>query len=232
MQATADQPGIDVEELQGRNWQDVLDRFTHDMDPWSIDILTLADRFREYIETLDERNLEIPARMIFVCAALLRMKVDLMQDAQQEEDETRDFEEQDFEDSEGWERSLRIPEQTLEPPVQNHPKRRVGLDELKDALEQAMDIKQRRAKRQLERREDEFIDIEEDDISDKLDQLMDRLEGFFQDQGGVSFEDVLERRDREERIEKFIHLLHLETDEKIQCKQEEFFGDLTIHPAE
>ncbi len=232
-QATTE-TGFRVEELEGRNWESVIDRFTQDMDPWSVDILTLAERYKNYLERMEDLDLEIPARLIVVCAALLKLKVELMQEARDEPRQEHDdmVMEEAWEEESTWQDEIEVPDRTLEPPVKNNPRRRVSLDELKDALEKAVNIQEQRRERQLEREDEEFLEIEEKDITDKLEMLMDRLTGMFSSSDKIPFEQILEQKNREEKIEKFTHILHLETDDKIRCKQDEFFGDIEIYPAD
>jgi len=130
-----------------------------------------------------------------------------------------------------------VPDEALKPAVDRRAKRRVSLKELKGALEKAMKIQQRRRKRRhkrLERQEEqEFIDMPEEDISERLDQLMERLTAVFENEDdAVSFVEMVDQKNREDKLETFRHLLHLETDEKIRCQQEEFFGDIEIKPGE
>lgn len=230
---------ITVEQLQHNDWESVLDRFTEDMDPWAIDIVELADRYREYIQRRERMDLEVPARMVVVCSVLLKVKVRRMHEAEKDEPEEPPEEEfhedemdEDWEDD--WEQDLAVPETTLEPPVKQMPERRVSLDELKDALESAVSTHKRRKQRRRQRRQQEdesFIEIKENNIQDKLDSLMDRLTDFFsRGSDRLTFDTVLEQDTDDERIEKFVHLLHLETEEKIRCRQEEFFGEIEILP--
>ncbi len=227
------------EKLHSKNWRQIVDRFSQDMDPWAVDIVKIAERFRKYLERLERLNLEIPARMMFICAFLLRMKTDMMSDTNQEEqpDDFEDHEEfeefeQDFVEEE---ESIEVPEENVRPKIKKRPVRRVSVDELKEALDKALEIQKKRKKRREERfkNQEEFIDLDSRDISDKLDELMNRLEDFFEAEGEtIHFEKILEERNKEEKLEKFSHILHLETDEKIMCKQEEFFGDIKISPLE
>jgi len=225
-----------LDQLQGRDWEDTLEQFTEDMDPWAIDIVELADRYKSYLDRMDRLDLEIPGRMAVVCATLLRMKTHIMRGLDEDEPDRREEVLEEIEEShDEWMDEIKIPETTIDPPVKNRPQRRVSLDELKDALDRAMDIQEKRQERQQVRREDsaDFLDIEAKDIQEKLDGLMDRLQTFFsRSSDGVRFEEVLERRDQEERIDTFIQILHLETDDEIRCKQEEFFGDIEIYPGE
>lgn len=226
---------LSAERLQRRDWETILDEFTEDMDPWAIDIVELAERYKRYIQRLDRYDLEIPARMLVVCSVLLRMKVALMQDDPADEPEPMDEEPLMDEVEEDPLEGIHIPDETVEPPVQNKGKRRVSLDELKDALDNALDIHEKRQTRRTQRREEpqDFIDIDETDITSKLDNLMDRLTSFFsRNKGAVRFKNLLQDDGTDERLETFIHVLHLETEEKVRCQQEVFLGDIEIYPEE
>ncbi|MCJ7450473.1 MAG: segregation/condensation protein A [Candidatus Nanohaloarchaeota archaeon QJJ-9] len=228
---------IEIEQLKSRDWEEVLERFTQDMDPWSVDIVELANRYRRYVEKLDKKDLQVPARVLVVCAVLLRMKANLMQDFKEENPDQEEMVEEEIEETyeDDWQRELKIPQKTVEPPVKQKPNRRVSLDELKEALDKAIDIKEKREDRWTQRKEDqeEMLNFDEEDITKKLDILMGRLKQIFTEEGGkTSFEKLLKQTENQERLEKFMHLLHLETDDKIKCEQEEFFGNLKIYPRE
>lgn len=235
----------DIEAISNADWEDVLERFTEDMDPWAIDIVVLADRYKSYIERLEQFDLEIPGRIIMIGAVLLRMKAEVLrkaydegedapedpteEDMAEEMEEMFDYEEEDLEDVE--EGQLRIPEAIPEPPVKKKAQRKVTLDELKDALNKAMEIGERREDRQETRKEaeDYGIEVEEDDISSKLDQLYNSLrDQFHSTKDAVTFTDIVEQQNKQEQINKFVHIMHLETDAKVDCTQEEWLGDLKI----
>lgn len=225
---------LSAERLERRDWETILDEFVDDMDPWAIDIVELAERYKQYIKRLERYDLEIPARMLVVCSVLLRIKVTLIQDGPQHDEPPEDEPLMDEVDEDPLE-DIHIPDETVSPPVQNRAERRVSLDELKDALDNALDIHEKRQTRQTERRDDpdDYIDIDETDITHKLNSLMDRLQSFFtRSTGAVRFRNLLEQDNTEERLETFIHILHLETEEKVRCQQEEFLGDIEIYPEE
>ncbi|MFB6099968.1 MAG: segregation/condensation protein A, partial [Candidatus Nanohalobium sp.] len=122
----------------------------------------------------------------------------------------------------------------LEVPVKAKPRRRMQLDELKDALEDAVEVKQRREERQERRQEmDQQFEMDEEDITQKLNNLLGSIKSRITTTSSrekVNFDELLEQNDREEKIEKFKHMLHLENDEKVRLIQEEFLGDLHIKP--
>lgn len=236
----------DIEAIHDADWEQVLERFTEDMDPWAIDIVKLADRYKSYIERMERFDLEVPGRIIVVGSVLLRMKTEVLRDIEDHgeiteedeehlEDEMEAMEEMmDFEDEEldsVEDDQLRIPEAVPKPPVKKKAKRKVTLDELKDALEKAVEIGEKREERQETRKdaEDYGIEVEEDDITNKLDQLYTSLKGRIgSNDDAVTFSDIVEEQHKQEKIDKFVHIMHLETDAKVNCIQHEWLGDLKI----
>ncbi len=236
----------DIAAIRQADWEQVLERFTEDMDPWAIDLVKLADRYQSYIERMERFDLEVPGRIIMVGAVLLRMKAEILRDLEDhgeltEEDEQHleeemealddmmDFEEDDLDAVE--DEQLRIPEAVPKPPVKKKSKRKVTLDELKDALEKAVEIGNKREERQETRKQakDYGIEVEEDDITNKLDQLYTTLrDRISSTEDAITFSDIVEQQEKQEQINKFVHIMHLETDAKINCMQEEWLGDLKI----
>ena len=228
-----------IEMMVDQPWEETLDFLTADMAPQEIDIKVLADRYRKYIKEMQEYDLSLPAKAIRICAALLNMKTMAMYT--EEENQMMDEENpMDFEDGELEENGDQSDDEVeldmgpeLEIPVKNRPQRRMRIGELKDALESALEVHQQREERQEMRAEmDEAFEVDEDDITDKLNSLMDKITSFTSDDEEIHFDNLLEQREREEQIEKFKHVLHLENDEKVRLIQEEFLGDLHVRPEE
>jgi chromatin segregation and condensation protein Rec8/ScpA/Scc1 (kleisin family) len=230
-----------VEEVAEQPWEETIDFLTADMPPQEIDITVLADRYRTYLSELQEYDLSVPAKAIRICAALLKMKAQALEYEQEEEQEENPM---DFEEDHLMEEGHMMQEEEveriqvrdgpdLEVPVKAKPKRRMQLDELKDALEDAVEVKQRREERQERRAEmDQEFEMDEEDITQKLNNLLGSIKNRIttDSQEKVDFDELLEQNDREEKIEKFKHMLHLENDEKVRLIQEEFLGDLHVKP--
>lgn len=224
-----------VEAISDGRWEETLQTFTADMDPWEIDIVELADRYKSYIQKMETFDLEVPGRVILVAAILLRMKAEILRG--EEEPEEQGFEEQmEFEEEieeEEESRQLRIPEAVPEPPIRKKGKRKVTLDELKDALEKALEIEEERSERQETRNvEDYGIEVEEKDFTDRLENMYSTLKGYVQDSSGLRFSELVEKEESSEKIEQFVNLMHLETEEKVRCYQEEWLGDIEIELLE
>ncbi|MFB6147303.1 MAG: segregation/condensation protein A, partial [Candidatus Nanohaloarchaea archaeon] len=217
-------------------WEETLDLLTADMEPHEIDVAVLADRYREYVSELQEHDLSVSARAIRVCAALLNIKAmaldgeDPLEEDEQEnpmdfDDEVEEIEEENGPDLEEG------PE--LDMPVKARPKRRMELDELKDALEDAIEVKERREERQEQRQElDQQFEMQEETINEKINSLFSRVKDLVSTDEKVQFSRLLEEKSNEEKIEKFMHVLHLENDKKVRLLQEEFLGDLHVTPED
>lgn len=225
----------DTQVLAEQPWEETLDLLTADMDPKEIDIAVLADRYRDYINELQELNLSVSARAVRILAALLNIKamaLDGEEPLQEEQENPMDFdgemEEIEEDPGPGLEQG---PE--LEMPVKPKPKRRMELDELKGALEDAIEVKERREQRQEQRQElDQQFEMQEETLNDKVNSLFSRVKDLVSSEDKVHFSRLLEEKTNEERIEKFMHVLHLENDKRVQCIQEEFLGDLHVKPED
>ncbi|MDY6774351.1 MAG: segregation/condensation protein A [Candidatus Nanohaloarchaea archaeon] len=226
-----------VETISAGNWEKTLKRFTEDMDPWAIDIVELADRYKSYMETVEQFDLEVPGRVILVGAVLLRMKAEILRGEEEDEveegfDEQMELEEEVVEEDGG--RQLKIPEAVPEPPIKKKGERKVTLDELKDALNKALEIEEERTERQETRHvEDYGIEVEEKDFTDRLENMYEGLKSYVN--GGkdaLTFSELVEKEENREKIDQFVNLMHLETEERVQCYQEEWLGEIEIELIE
>ena len=230
-----------IEEMAQQPWEQTLEFLASDMDPESIDICVLADRYREYISELRHHDLKISGRAIRVLSALLNMKAQRLDLEDEDGDEFEEENPMDFEEEELVEEEI-VEEEgpdldvgpDLEMPVKQKPKRRVRLDELKDSLEEAMEVKERREEREQQRMEiDQQFEVQEEDLQTKLNSLYGRIKNFVSSPSeNVDFSHIVETDDSQEKIEKFKHVLNLENDEKVDLIQEEFLGNLRIKPRE
>lgn len=230
----------DVNTVAEQPWEQTLEFLTSDMDPESIDICVLTGRYRTYISELQKNDLEVSARAIRICAALLNMKAQALnlEDEEPEEENPMDFEEEEIIEEEELIEEDEEPDLVvgpdLEMPVKQKPKRRVRLNELKASLKDAMEVKEQRDQREQQRLEmDQQFEVEEEDLQSKLNSLYGRIKNFVSSPSeNVDFTEIVEDRDRQERIEKFKHVLNLENDRKVDLIQEEFLGNLRIKPKE
>lgn len=221
-------------------WEETLEFLVSDMDPEKIDVTILAERYREYIQELQTNDLQISAKAIRVLAALLNMKaqtVNLEEEQEPEEENPMDFEEDEIIEDQNLmkddEPNLAVGPD-LEMPVKQKPKRRMKLGELKNSLRDAMEVKEKREEREKQRQEmDQQFEVEEEDLQSKLNSLHKRIRNFVSSPSeNVDFSTLVSSKNREERIEKFKHVLNLENDQKVDIIQEDFLGDLRIQPKD
>jgi len=229
---------IPIEELIGCTWEGVLARLTSDMDPWDIDLAILARRYRDYMQALRELEFEIPGRMVLTCSILLRMKSDVLLAMERPTDRDGLIEElEDAIDAELQTWDLPSDPDEFYLPVLRRPRRHVTILDLRDALAAAMKVSRRRAERLIEQvemdDEDPFenFEIGGTGFTDRLRGLFDRIVELLSGRRALSFFKLLDRGDKEDRVEKFFQVLHLTAEGQIACSQEEFLGDILIQLA-
>lgn len=226
---------IPIEELIGETWEGVLTRLTSDMDPWNIDLSELARRYRAYLHALKENDFEISGRMVLTCSVLLRMKSDELLAMEYRTDRdglVAELEEAIEQEEFLWEEPPNPEEFSL--PLLRRPRRQVTLGDLRTALTSALKVSRRRAERLIDYVEiddyDPFagFEIGGNDISDRLQSLLSRIKNFLSGRRVLSFFRLLDKGDKEERVQRFFEILHLAASGDIECSQSEFLGDIII----
>ncbi len=226
---------IPIEDLIGSTWEGVLERLTSDMDPWDIDLAILARRYRDYVHALQELEFEVPGRMVLTCSILLRMKSDDLLAMERPTDRDGLMEElEDAIDAEMETWTLPDDPDAFYLPVLRRPRRQVTILDLRNALTAAMKVSRRRAERLVEQvdfdDEDPFenYEIGGTDFSGRLRSLFEKIRDLLTGHRVLSFFRLLDRGDKEERVERFFEVLHLTAEGQITCSQEEFLGDILI----
>jgi len=228
---------IPIEDLIGSTWEGVLERLTSDMDPWDIDLAILARRYRDYVQALRELEFEIPGRMVLTCSILLRMKSDVLLAMERPTD--RDGLVAELEDA--IEQELETWEMPSDPdafylPVLRRPRRQVTILDLRNALTAAMKVSRRRAERLIEQVEldddpFEIYEIGGTDFAGRLRVLFEKIVTLLSGRRVLSFFRLLDRGDKDERVGRFLEVLHLAAEGHISCSQKEFLGDILIQLA-
>ena len=224
---------IPLDELAGGSWEATLRRLTADMDPWDIDVGELARRYRDMVRAMHELRFEVPGRMVLTCSVLLRMKSDeLLAAARPQTEFIAALEDVVDEAEQEWEATI-DPDEEFALPLRRRPRRRVTLTDLRTALAAAINVSHRRTvRRSLEVDDDEDIfdhfELGGTDITDRLHRLFTRIKKLLTGRRTVSFFRLLDRGDKEERVSRFVEILHLTAQGEIACEQEEFLGDIII----
>lgn len=203
-----------------------------DIDPWDIDIARTTEKFLQYIDSLEKRDLRIPARTLLYASILLRMKSDSMEGQKDEPDEEPVSEVEETED-EAWEEER---EDILPPPpVRRRTKRPVTLEELISELKKAEMVGRRKAMRdRWPSTEEKALDLSHDEgIEERIKALGPILDDMFMEKKMVTFQDINRRADlKEDGVTNYVSLLFMAQRKQVWLEQEEIFGELFVrrHP--
>jgi chromatin segregation and condensation protein Rec8/ScpA/Scc1 (kleisin family) len=214
-------------------WEQLIDYLSRDMDPQDIDVCELAQRFKDHIDQMQQNNLEVPAKAVKVCSHLVKIKAHSVAGTPIHLDDEESPVEDGSEDNESTVQYRDGP--TLDVPAKPQVSRRVTKSELKKSLADAIELKQERENRVEERRDfEEDLNMDEETLQDKINSLISRLSSLM---GGgseetVQFDELVEEDVPEHQLERFLHVLHLEDQKKVRCKQDEFLGNLQVRPKD
>ena len=213
--------------LEKQNWEEVIYYIVsiEQLDPWNIDLIKLTESFLVYMNRVEELDFRIPAKIVFVAAVLLRLKSDYLSIFEEEET------------IEDVAKTVPFADLGIDPnliqlglPMKRMPKRQVTLDELMVALKKAMAVKERRTERRSLWQAQLRAQITEEDITKRIESLMEEIDGLMGKlkKDKLEFSMIVEKWDKEQIIDHFIPLLHLEQDQKIKTEQEDFFKEIYI----
>jgi len=215
--------------MESESWEEVIYHIVslEGLDPWDIDIVKLANSFLNYIETIRMLDFRIPAKIVFVAAILLKLKVETLFPHEEEIMPTIPEEIDEY-------KILRekLSQIKLKPPLERIPKRNVTLEELVNALRKALAVKERKEirKHTLGRKIVNNIDISEEDIEIRIKKLMDEIDFLIKKLNAdkIEFSKIVEDWNRDEIVKHFLPLLYLSTRGSIETQQEDFFEEIFI----
>lgn len=194
-----------------------------DIDPWDIDIARATEKFLHYMDSLERRDLRIPARTLLYASILLRMKSDSMEGASEVLLPEADLEEVLAE------ADLEIAPQLPEPPVRRQTKRPVTLQELISELKKAEMVGRRKAMRERwVSPVEKALDLSHEEGVERIKVLGPILDDMFTSSQSVPLADIKEG----DAVGNYISLLFMAQRRQVWLEQQEFFGDLFIrrHP--
>jgi segregation and condensation protein A len=192
-----------------------------EIDPWDIDITKLTEKFLEYIQSLENRDLRIPARTLLYASILLRMKSDSLEDSPVDEEVAElEFLLDEIE--------FRPHEEYLlpQPPLRRRTKRPVTLAELIAELKKAEMVGRRKEMREhfVEVIEEKTLDLShEEGIEDRIRSLWPVLEEIFNESKSIALKNL-----DGELVMNYISLLFMAQRKQVWLDQEEIFGELYI----
>lgn len=211
--------------IEKESWEEVIYYIVslEKLNPWDVDLIKLTESFLKFIKSAEELDFRIPAKIVFVAAVLLRLKADCLSFF--EEKETLEEAQKPFID-------LGIDPDLIQLgyPIKRIPKRQVTLDELVYALKKAMTVREKKVERKRIWKAQLQAEIGEEDISKKIDSVMKEIDDLMEKlkKSKLEFRKIVKKWNRDQIINNFVPLLHLENNQKIQTEQEDYFKEIFI----
>lgn len=214
--------------------QIIMDIIKEDgMDPWDIDVSRIAKEYLAIIRQMKELDLKMSGKVILAAALLLKIKSKkfLGEDILEFDKMFAPDEEEDDEDIPDLvdERSNipRSEDFQLIPRTPQPRKRKVSVHDLVNALEKALEVKNRRVLRDIE------IELEipdkKIDIESLINALHESIMLYYKDNNKkLTFTRLVNSEEKEEKIYTFIPLLHLTNARKIDLDQDDHFSEIEI----
>lgn len=193
---------------------------SHQMDPWDVDIVVVADNYLLRLRELQQLDLRVPANVILASSILLRFKADALR--LQEEYSSEEPEEA---------QAHSLIEEEIPPLIfrSNLPRaRRVTLDELVSALDDVM--KKGKRTPQLKVAPLPFdIQLPKETMHDAIVQTYQKAWQLKDAENIVLFSDIMgQARNAETVVLHLLPLLHLVQERRMLIWQDEVFGEIFI----
>ncbi len=211
------------------SWEDVIVKIVAEegMEPWSIDIVKLADAFSNHVGKMED-DLRVPARFILIAAILLRMKSDVLA-AKEEKLLIPESPEQNQKEIDMLRQLAGVP--PLDPPIKRIPLKNVTLNELITSLRKAFEVQERRKARKERRRAlVGEVFAEPDDINERIGKLLAQIKDIISEieNGKVEFSKLVADWKREKIVKTLVPMLHLAQEGKIDYEQGELFQEIFV----
>ncbi len=218
-------------------WQEIIYDLinTEQLDPWDIDLFVLAQKYLVKIKELEEANFVVSSKVLLVCALLLRIKSDILLNKYMKSiDDILFNKKQEIQEKlkvTGFEDFDDIPELVPRTPLPRLKK--VSLQELMAALNKAVQTEERRVvKKEVEKeiyeRTQLFLPKKSVNLLERIKNMHSKVIGLFQKQDKIPFSNISGDK-KEDKINAFIPLLHLDTQKKLWLHQESYLEEIWIH---
>lgn len=218
------------------SWQAIIYDLinTEQLDPWDMDISFLAQKYIEKVKELEEANFFVSSKVLLAAALLLRMKSEILLNYDLKSLDDILFgkkEEKKQYVQERIELDDEIPGLIARTPLPRFKK--VTLEELMKALGNAIATENRRIKKIVVARQQEFetaiaLPRQRINIKDRIREVYVKLQGIFSSrEEKLAFSEFAGKSD-EDRIGTFIPLLHLDNQQRVWLEQEGHFEEIWI----
>jgi len=220
---------FDLKELvKNAMWRDLLIELveSNKLDPWNIDIAVIAEEYLGAIKRMKVLDLHVPANIIFAASVLLRMKSEMLhlfydpeQEAEAVEPEPEEIVGRQVPEVPGLIFKLRM-----------QPRKKITLEELMDALEEAMKVQEKREQIKLEESMPVQIRISREDIGMRMRKVFGLIKAHADSYKMATFADLAGRINSTESVllDLFVPLLFLAHRGYITLSQDEFFDEIFV----
>ncbi len=216
-------------------WQEIIYDLinTEQLDPWNVNLTTLANKYLEKIKVLEEADFFVSSKVLLASSLLLRIKSEFLLNkyiksiddilfGKKEDSNKSKFERIELEEE--------IPELIPKSPMPRVKK--VTLNELMGSLNKAINTENRRIKKVIMnknalREAGLSLPKKKTSIKNKIKNIFDKLNNHFKKEKSITHTDFLKNHN-EKKVDSFQPLLQLENQKKIWLHQEEHFGEIHI----
>ncbi|MBU1850498.1 MAG: segregation/condensation protein A [Nanoarchaeota archaeon] len=218
-------------------WQTIIYDLvkSESMNPWDINVSLIALKFLERLKQLKNMDFRISGKIVFASALLLKIKSDrllhedlvafdnLMASSEEEMLDVLD------ELAEGYVDPAKPVLPQIHPRVPQPRKRKVSVFDLVEALEQALEVENRR-KQYILPEVRMRVPEKKKDMSLIIKDIYSQIKGYFKDSRvKLTFSQLIPSDTKEDKVLTFIPLLHLDNQSLVDLSQQEHFGEIFVH---
>ncbi len=208
------------------------------IDPWEIDIVDLTEKYLDKVQEMGERNLRLSARTLLAASVLLRIKSDVVLSIERryhdELDELNELDEidEEFGDEESVNVSLAPKKIPLGINIQRKARRKVTLAELVNILDN-IPISPQRSRRikkayRINKRDLVKFRSMKKDLRNYIDQMYVDIKEKLSKEECLPFSSMVDNSDRLTKARRFLYVLFLAHQNKVQVHQKAPFDEIFI----
>ena len=220
------------------SWQEIVYDLinSEQLDPWDINLSLLAQKYLDKIKELEEANFVLSSKVILIASLLLRIKSELLMNRYMRDlDDILFNKKTDIQDTL---KTIEFDDEDIPPLIPRTPLprfKKVSLQELMTALSKAVETETRRVERKRTERENYektkfFMPKKTINLIERIKNVHVRIKTLFQTEDRVKFDEFAGPK-KEERINTFIPLLHLDTQNHLWLQQNSHLDDIWIHKS-
>lgn len=207
-----------------------------EMDPGDIDVSLIAQEYVQLLKNAKQMDLKVSGKVILAAAFLLKIKsVRLLDNSLDMFNKMMNPEEKkESDENKPLQPRKNIDYSQLIPKIPQPRKRKVSVQDLINALEKALQVKERRVNNYIKKTEVNLnIPEVEFDITKLIDTLYYKINQHYSTKDvNLYFHHLLPSQSPLDKVMYFLPLLHLENHDKISMNQKKHFGDILIKKKE